>query len=101
MRGWSPALAYHFVTPILYCLGPVTMFALALRLSKSRWTAFAAGLIYSSISTSAWLVPVIARDIGSVWHARRLQALVFYGEGPHVSAMTLLALAMTGWRHSR
>src|SRR5215472_13227450 len=94
IRGVSPAHAYHWLTALLYCLGPVALFALALRLSGSRWAALAAGLIYSSVSFSAWLVPAIARDLGSPFFARRLQALVFYGKGPHVSSMTLLTVAL-------
>jgi hypothetical protein len=92
--GVSPARSYHEVTAFAYCLGPVTVFALALRLSKSKWAAFTAGLIYSSVSMSAWLIPAIANDMGSWLHPRRLQALVGYGEGPHVFAMTLLPLAL-------
>src|SRR5206468_1228207 len=84
------ALAYHGVTALAYCLGPVALFALALRLSKSRWAAFAAGAMYSCLTFSAWLIPVIRTDLGSAFHPRRLQATAAYGEGPHVSSMTLV-----------
>jgi hypothetical protein len=93
-RGVSTALAYHGVIALAYCAGPVALFALAQRLSRSKWTAFAAGLMYSSLSMSAWLAPAVERDLGSPFYPRRLQALVFYGEGPHVSSMTLLTLAL-------
>ena len=39
-------------------------------------------------------MPNIATDVGGLWFARRLQVLTAYGEGPHVSAMTLLPLAI-------
>jgi hypothetical protein len=94
MRGITPAHAYHWTTALAYCLGPVTLFALVRRLSGSRWAGFAAGLIYSAVSPSAWLISDIARDMGSAFRPRRLQTLVFYGEGPHVAAMTLLPLAI-------
>ena len=90
----SAAHAYHWVTALFYCLGPLALFALTLRLTMSRWTAFVAGVIYSSVSMSAWLIPVVERDLGSPFYPRRLQALVYYGEGPHVSSITLLALAL-------
>jgi hypothetical protein len=93
-RGVSTALAYHEVTALAYCLGPVALFALALRLSGSRWAAFAAGLMYSCLSMSAWLVPAIERDLGSFFYPRRLQVLVSWGGGPQVSSMTLLALSL-------
>jgi len=92
--GYSPAHAHHWVTALFYCLGPVAVYALASRMSGSRWTGVAAGAIYSFVSTSAWLVPAIAADLGSRLHPRRLQALVFYGEGPHVTSLTLLTLAL-------
>ena len=43
------------------------------------------------------LVPAIARDLGSPFFPRRLQALVFYGEGPHVCSITLLTVALLGY----
>jgi hypothetical protein len=94
LSGTSPAHAYHWVTALAYCIGPVALFALTLRLSGSRWAGFAAGLIYSSVSMSAWLIPTVAADLGGWLRPRRLQALVYYGEGPHVSSMLLLTLAV-------
>ncbi len=91
---YTPQHAHHWVTALMYCLGPVTVYALVLRLSRSRWAALAAGLIYSFLSLSAWLIPDVAADLGSRLHARRLQALVYYGEGPHITGMTLLPLAL-------
>jgi hypothetical protein len=92
--GFTAAHGHHVVTALAYCLGPVAVFALALELSGSRVQAFVAGLLYTAVTPSAWLVPAIAADLGSRLYSRRLQALVFYGEGPHVSAMTLLPVAM-------
>lgn len=94
LRGISPAHAYHWITALAYCLGPVALFALTLRLSGSRWAGFVAGLIYTCLPTSAWLIPAIGRDLGGPFYSRRLQALAFYGEGPHVTSMTLLTLAL-------
>ncbi len=94
LRGTSTAHAYHWVTALAYCLGPLALFALTLRMSGSRWAGFVAGLIYTSLSMSAWLIPAVASDLGSPFFPRRLQTLVYYGEGPHVSSMTLLTLAL-------
>jgi hypothetical protein len=93
MRGITPAHAYHWTVALAYCLGPVTLFALVRRLSGSRWAGFTAGLIYTALSPSAWLIADVARDMGGVFRPRRLHALVYWGEGPHVSAMTLLPMA--------
>ena len=94
IRGFTPAHAYHWTTALLYCLGPVALFALVTRLSGSRWAGFTAGLLYSVLSPSAWLIGEIAKDLGGRFGPRRLQALVVYGEGPHVAALTLLPLAI-------
>lgn len=93
LRGVSPAHAYHWITAIFYCFGPVTLFALALRLTRSPWAAFLAGLFYSALSPSEWLMPVIGRSTGQ-WHPERLTDLVYDGEGPHVAALTLVPLAL-------
>jgi hypothetical protein len=91
---FTPQHAHHWVTALMYCLGPITVYALTLRLSRSRATAFAAGLMYSFLSFSAWLIPDVAADLGGRLHPRRLQALVYYGEGPHITGMTFLPLAL-------
>jgi len=62
LRGTSTAYAYHGVTALAYCFGPVALFALTRRMTGSRWAGFAAGAIWSSVSMSAWLVPEIAAD---------------------------------------
>jgi len=92
--GIAPALAYHAVTAVFYSLGPVTLFFLALRISKSRVYSFAAAALYSLISPAAFLIPAIRWSLGGVWRARRLECLVKFGEGPHVAALTLLPLAL-------
>jgi hypothetical protein len=92
-RGMTPAHAYHWTIGLTYCLGPVALFALVRRLSGSRWAGFLAGLFYTALSPSAWLISKIAHDMGSPFRPRRLLTLLYLGEGPHVSAMTLLPLA--------
>ena len=85
--------AHHWVTAIVYCLGPVTLFALARRLGASLRAAFLAAIFYSALSPSAWLMPAIGHAIGLL-SPERLTALVFYGEGPHITSLTLLPLAI-------
>ena len=94
LGNFSPAHAHHIVGGAMYCLGPVTLFWLALRLSGRFVTSFCAGLLYSLLSPSAFLIANIAEDIGGVWGPRRLHALAFYGEGPHVTALALLPVAI-------
>jgi SAM-dependent methyltransferase len=90
----SAAQAYHTVTGVIYALGPLTLYLLAVRLGAHRGAAFLAALFYSLFSPSALLMPEVARDIGGLWFARRLQVLTVYGEGPHISAMSMLPIAI-------
>ncbi len=94
LTGFSPPRAYHALTGVLYALGPVTLFLLARKLCGSRAYAVAAGLLYSVLAPSSFLIPAVRNDSGGLWNARRLQALVEYGEGPHVGSMTLIPLAL-------
>ena len=94
LSGMSIAHAYHVTTAVFYSLGPVTLFGLALRLGGSRVCGFAAGLLYSLVSTSTFLIPAVRQDAGGMWGLRRFQAMAQYGEGPHIAAMTLLPLAV-------
>ncbi len=90
----TPAHAYHVVTAVSYSLGPVTLYLLALRLCGSKAWSLAAGLIYTLTSTSTFLIPVVRHDAGGIWSLRRLQVFIRYGEGPHITALALLPLAL-------
>jgi len=90
----SPALAHHMVGATFYCLGPVALMFLAYALSNDLTLSCISGLLYSLLSPSAFLMPSIRTDLGSLWNARRLQALVSYGDGPHGSSITLFLIAV-------
>ena len=92
--GISPALAYHAVIALFFCAGAVAVYWLAWRLSHSAPAAFLAGMFYTAISPSAFLIDSIRRDMGGLWGSRRLQVLVGWGEGPHVTGIALLAVAL-------
>ena len=89
----TPALAYHIVTATVYALGPVTLFWAAWRLGAPRWSAWLAGLGYSLMSPSCFLVRAVRYDAGGWFAPRRLGTLVHYGEGPHLTSLLLLPLA--------
>jgi hypothetical protein len=94
LTHWPEARAYHFVVALAYVFGPVTLFYLAKRLTRSTGAAFTAGLLYSLVAPSAILSSRMAADIGGTWFARRLHVAVVYGEGPNISGLTLLPLAL-------
>ncbi|MDQ6664664.1 MAG: hypothetical protein M3Z23_09755 [Acidobacteriota bacterium] len=90
----SPAHAHHLVTAFFYCLAPVSIYALVLRLSRSQTAAFGAGIFYSLIAPSAFLARSVLGDLGTPLGPRRLQVLIVYGEGPHITALALIPLAI-------
>ena len=94
VAGVSPGLAYHFVTAMVYSLGPVTLFWMAWRLSGKRECALVAGIGYSLISPTCLLVKAARLDSDGFWGPRRLITLVVWGEGPHLTSMCLLPLAI-------
>jgi hypothetical protein len=94
LAGVSPGLAYHFVTAMIFSLGPVTLFWMAWRLSGSRECAVVAGIGYSLISPTCLLVKSARLDSDGFWGPHRLITLVVWGEGPHLASMCLLPLAI-------
>jgi len=87
-------LAYHAVTALLYSLGPVALYWAARRMGANRLAAFLAALGYSLLSPSIWLGPEIRHDIGGWFAPCRLDAMVRWGEGPHIASLTLLPVAL-------
>lgn len=97
VSGWggiSAGLAYHAVTALCYSLAPVALFWTALRLGASLYSAFAGSLLYSLIAPSCWLTSEVRIDAGGWFAPRRLQVLAHYGEGPHITGMLFLVLAI-------
>ena len=90
----SAGLAYHIVTAVFYALGPVTVFWAAWRLGAGRVPAWLAALGYSLVSPSCFLVHDIRADAGGWFGARRLETLLPYGEGPHLTSLVFLPLAI-------
>jgi hypothetical protein len=91
---WLPAgQAYHAVTAVLYALGAVTFYWLAVRLSGSAVSSFAAAMLFSTWSPSAMVIGRIWTDVGFP-AGRRLQAMVDWGDGPHVASLTAVPVAL-------
>src|SRR6266851_5204929 len=95
----TPERSFHVFTAALYCLGPITLYALCYRATGRRDSALFAGLLYSLFSPAALVSSVVRADLGGLWLARRYQELVHYGEGPHIAVLTLLPLAILSLDH--
>ncbi|MGA2739937.1 MAG: hypothetical protein ABSG65_21170 [Bryobacteraceae bacterium] len=86
--------AFYILLACMYCLGPVTLFWLAFRLTHAVSWSFCAGLLYSLLSPSAFLVPEIRKDLGSLFWDQRLHSMCGYADNQNVAALTLLPLAI-------
>ena len=94
VRGIPHILAFDSLTGIIYCVGPVTLFLMAWRLSRSPGLSFAAALLYSLTALSQIPVPDGAFAWQHIWDARRLYLMAVWDETPHMVAMTLLPAAV-------
>ncbi len=90
----SPALSYHQVCAAFFAIGPVCLYFMAWRMTGQPRTSFLAAIAYSVFSPSAWFLSLVRADLGSPWNLRRLQTLVYYGEGPYTAAMAFLPMAI-------
>ena len=87
------ARGYHITIALFYCLGPVGIFFLAQRISGRRDVGLFAALLFSLFSPSAF-IPAITQDMGGFLHARRFQALAYFGEGPNVTGLNIVPFAL-------
>lgn len=90
----DPVYSYKLLTGVLACLGPVTLFLFVLFFTGNlTWSALAAsGYIF--FSPLYGLIQQMDKDRGIVYLPWRMHVFAKYGEGPHVSALTLIPLAL-------
>jgi len=88
-----PVRAYHLYVAIFYCLGIAGVYLLVRIAAKSRDGAWLAAMAAGLLSPGFLFLKDVRVDS---WHLapQRLSALVRYGEGPHISAVALLPLAL-------
>ncbi|MCC6862008.1 MAG: hypothetical protein IT158_25780 [Bryobacterales bacterium] len=92
--GVPEARAYHIYTAFFYCLGIAGVYVLVRVLSGSRGIAWLGAAAAALLSPSFLLLPDIRRDAGNWLIPQRLHVLLRYGEGPHMTAFSLLPLAL-------
>jgi hypothetical protein len=94
LTGASPFLTFQYVTGVLYCLGPLTLFAMVWLLMRTPGYAFAAALLYSLTAPTQLIVPDGAFSWTSFWDARRLFLMTVWDDTPHLAALALLPIAI-------
>ncbi|MGH9671746.1 MAG: hypothetical protein ACRD44_01070, partial [Bryobacteraceae bacterium] len=91
----STARSYHLYIAGLYCLGILGMYLLVRIGSGSRWSAWLGAAAAALVSPTYLFIGHIYKDVaGAHMLPHRLNVLVRYGEGPHMSAMAMLPLAL-------
>lgn len=97
--GWWTVKAYHFYTTFFYCVGIAAVYLLLRVGGRSRAAAYLCALATGLMSPSFILFKNIRIDAGN-WHVPwRFSALIRYGEGPHITALCLLPIALAfAWR---
>jgi hypothetical protein len=91
--GYWPVKAYHVYTAFFYCVGIAGVYLLILAGSKSRWMAWTGAAATALMSPSLLLLKSFRDDSWQLAPVR-LGVLVKYGEGPHMTALALLPIAL-------
>lgn len=91
--GWWPVKAYHFYAAFFYAVGMAGVYLLIRVGSKSRGAAWLGAAATATMSPIFLILP---RYRGDAWmlQPQRLGVLVKYGEGPHMSALALIPIAL-------
>ena len=91
--GFTPVRAYHFYVSFFYALGMAGIYLL-IRVGMNSRAAAWLGAVATSLMSPIFLF--MPRFRGDAWklHPQRLGVLVKYGEGPHMSALALIPIAL-------
>jgi hypothetical protein len=91
-RFW-PVKAYHFYTALFYAIGIAGVYLLMRIGTGSRGSAYLAAISTALMSPIFLFMPQFRADALQM-HPQRLGVLVRYGEGPHMSALALIPIAL-------
>jgi hypothetical protein len=88
-----PAKAYHIYCAVLYCIGIVAVYLLVRVAARSRPAACYAAVGTLLLSPALLFIPRLHVE---GWHRapQRIVVLTQWGEGPHMSALAILPLAL-------
>jgi len=96
--GFWPVKAYHFYTIFFYCVGIAGVYLLIRAGSRPRGAAWLGAAATALMSPSLLFMKNMRLDSGPLVPVR-LGVLIKYGEGPHMTALALLPIALAfTWR---
>jgi hypothetical protein len=93
VTGFWPVKAYHFYVATLYCIGIAGVYLLMRIGTGSRGAAYLGAIATATMSPIFLFMPRYRGDAW-MWQPQRLGVLVKYGEGPHMSALALIPIAL-------
>lgn len=88
-----PVKAYHFYTAFFYCVGIAGVYLLVRAGTKSRGASWLAAAATALMSPSLLFLEKFRADAWKLLPVR-LGVLAKYGEGPHVTALSLIPFAL-------
>jgi hypothetical protein len=94
MWGITHDLAFQFITGVVYCLVPVSLFLMAWLMTRTAGYSFLAAVFYSLTSSTQLIVPDESFSFGHFWDARRLLHVASWDETPHLTALALLPIVI-------
>ena len=98
VTGFWPVKAYHFYTIFFYCVGIAGVYLLIRAGSRSRGAAWLGAAATALMSPSLLFMKYMRVDSGPLVPVR-LGVLIRYGEGPHITALALIPIALAfTWR---
>jgi hypothetical protein len=98
VTGFWPVKAYHFYTIFFYCVGIAGVYLLIRAASRSRGAAWLGAAATALMSPSLLFLKDMRLDSGPLVPVR-LGVLIKYGEGPHMTALALIPIALAfTWR---
>jgi hypothetical protein len=98
VTGQDAFWSYRMLVSLLACLGPATLAWLFYTATGSWFWSLVLGLVYTVFSPLYGIFPAIDTDRGIYYLPWRLLVLMKYGEGPHVSGLTMLPLVVMALR---
>jgi len=90
----SLALAFHALTGLVYCLGPVLLYVASWRMFLAPGYSFAAALAYSLLSPAQLIVPDPSFHAAAFFGARRMYLAFDWDDLPHMISLALFPVAV-------
>jgi hypothetical protein len=93
--GMTTARAYHIYIAFFYCLGIAGAYLLVRAGTAARRWGYIAAAATALLSPSFLFLPIIRYDAQQAHYiTQRLGSLIRYGEGPHISSLAWLEIAL-------